>query len=113
MVGSEFQLCDFKFGPQTLRLGMNGCSPLAISNLEVRLGKPILLDVKLPQCAYGREMYGSSNGEPACLSYFRTTTDKGEPLPEVEVSLQLGRNAPLTHSHGRWQETMDGTLDMI
>src|SRR5450755_3161993 len=67
-VGAEFQICDFSFGPHTLRLGTNECFPLSVSNLEVRLGKPIALDVRLPKCVLGDIMYGSSTGELACFT---------------------------------------------
>lgn len=30
LVGTEFQICDFTFGPHTLRIGMNECFPFAI-----------------------------------------------------------------------------------
>ena len=93
-VGAEFQICDFRFGPHTLRLGVNECFPLAVSNLEVRLGNPITLDVNLPKCAYGRPMYGSSTGELACFTYFRTTTGDGAPLSQVEISPKLGTTRP-------------------
>ena len=111
MAGAEFHVCDFKFGPHTLRVGVNECFPLAVSNLEVRLGHPITLDLKMPKCAYGRPMYGSSTGELACLSYFRTTKGDGEPLPEVEFSPKLGSDS-LTDSYGRWQGIMAGTKDV-
>jgi hypothetical protein len=112
MVGAEFQICDFKFGPHTLRLGANECFPLAVSNLEVRLGSPITLDVRLPKCAYGRPMYSSYTGERACFSYFRTTTGDGEPLSQVEISSKLGTDASLTDSYGRWQGIFAGTKEM-
>ena len=112
MVRAEFQICDFGFGPHTLRLGVSECFPLAISNLEVRLGNPITLDVRLPRCAYGRPMYGSFTGERACFSYFRTTTGDGAPLPQVEISPQLGTEASLTDSYGRWQGIFAGTKEM-
>jgi hypothetical protein len=102
IVGAEFQICDFRFGPHTLRLAVNECFPLAVSNLEVRLGNPITLHVTLPTCAYGSPMYGSSTGERACFSYFRTATAEGEPLSQVEFSPKLD-DASLADSYGRWQ----------
>lgn len=112
IVGAEFQICDFGFGPHALRLGVNECFPLAVSNLEIKLGNPITLDVRLPKCAYGRPMYGSSTGERACFSYFRTTTGDGEPLSQVEISPKLGTDASLTDSFGRWQGIMAGTKEI-
>lgn len=112
MVGAEFQICDFGFGPHTLRLGVNECFPLAVSNLEIRLGNPITLDVRLPKCAYGRPMYGASTGERACLTYFRTTAGDGEPLSQVEMSPKFGTDASLTDSYGRWQGIMAGTKEI-
>jgi len=112
MVGAEFEICDFRFGTHTLRLGVDECFPLAVSNLEVRLGNPITLDVTLPKCAYGRPMYGSSTGERACFSYFRTATAEGEPLSQVEVSPKLRTYASLTDSYGRWQGIMTGTKEI-
>ena len=112
MIGSEFQICDFRFGPHTLRLGANQCFPITVENLEVKLGNPITLDVRLPKCAYGRPMYGSSTGERACFSYFRTTTSNGDPLSQVEISPKLGTDAPLTDSYGRWQGIFPGTKEI-
>jgi hypothetical protein len=111
-VGPDFQICDFKFGPHTLRLGVNECFPVAVSNLEVRLGSPIALDLRLPKCAYGRPMYGSSTGERACSWYFRTITQNGEPLSEVEISPNVGPGIPRTDSYGRRQGIMAGTKEV-
>ena len=111
-VGPEFQICDFRFGPHTLRLGVNECFPIAVSNLEVRLGNPIMLDVRLPKCAYGRPQYGSSTGERACFSYFRTTTGDGAPLSQVEIFPKLGTDASRTDSYGRWQGVVTGTKEI-
>jgi hypothetical protein len=111
-VGSEFRICDFGFGPHTLRIGTNECFPVAVSNLEVRLGSPIVLDVRMPKCAYGHPMYGSSSGGVVCRSYFRTTTADGAALPEVEVLRKDGGGGGLTDSYGRWQGILAGTRDI-
>ncbi len=111
-VGSEFQICDFSFGPHTLRVGVNECFPMAVSNLEVKLGSPIMLDLRLPKCAYGRPLYASSTGERACSCYFRTTTGNGAPLSQVEISPQLGPDMSRTDSYGRWQGTMAGAKEV-
>lgn len=112
MVGAEFQICDFSFGPHTLRLGTNECFPISVSNLEVRLGKPVTLDIKLPECVYGDAMYGSSTGETACFTYFRTPTGDGKPLSQVEISPKIGSGGTLSDSYGRLQGIVAGTMEI-
>lgn len=107
MVGHEFKICDFGFGPHTLRVGTNECLPVAISNLRVVMGHPLFLNVVLNGCSYREVMRN------ACLAYFRTVDGDHKPLPEVDFSprLTLDQRAQ-TDSLGRWQGLFTGAYSL-
>jgi hypothetical protein len=98
MEGSEHKICDFGFGPHTLRVGTNECLPVAVSNLRLVLGYPITLNVTLNPCGYREQMRN------ACFVYFRTVDEDHSPIPGVSFSPRLNINIPnLTDGFGRWQ----------
>ena len=106
-VGSEFQICDFGFGPHTLRVGTNECLPISISNLRVVIDKPLHLNVVMQPCFYGHVTRSD------CLVYFRTVDSAQQPLPNVDLSPRLNADKPArTDSFGRWQGVFRGDFDI-
>jgi hypothetical protein len=102
MAGPTLRICDFGFGPHTLKVGTNECFPVVISDLRVVFGSPISLDVVLNACGY-REIVRS-----ACLLYFRVVDQDGHPVPDVG----LARDGLLkTDSYGRYQTLFRGSLE--
>jgi hypothetical protein len=98
MVAATFKICDFEFGPHTLRIGTNECLPVSVSNLQVVIGHPVVLNVVLNVCGYRETMRN------ACLIYFRTVGTDRQPVAGVEFSPQLTLDQPSrTDSFGRWQ----------
>jgi hypothetical protein len=94
----EHKICDFGFGPHTLRVGANECLPVAISNVRVVFGHPVTLKVILNGCGYREEM------RSACLVYFRTVGEDHMPIPGVSLSPRLNTpGATETDGFGRWQ----------
>jgi hypothetical protein len=107
MAGPTLYLCDFSFGPHTLRVGTNECFPVAISNLRVVVGSPITLNVTLNACGY-REQVRSG-----CLLYVRVVDDEGIPLSEVDFSPRIASiKPPKTDSYGRYQTIFSGKQEM-
>ena len=86
---ATFRICDFGFGPHTLRVGINECLPVAISNLRVRLGSPISLKVIPNVCSY-RDM------RSACMVYFRVVDEAGRPIPDANLFAPID-HGPLPH----------------
>jgi hypothetical protein len=104
--GSEYKMCDFGFGPHTLRVGTNESLPVAVSNLRVDLRHPVVLKVVLNP-AYGDEM------RSGCLVYFRTADADHKPLPGVHFSPELDvSRQPVTDGFGRWQSLFGGDRDL-
>ena len=91
-----FRICDFGFGPHTLRVGTNECLPVAISNLQVRFDSPISLKVVLDSCGY-------RNMRSACFVYFRVVDEDGKPIPGAAFSPPLTTAPAHVDSYGRWQ----------
>ena len=91
MIGATARLCDFGFGPRTLRVGTNECLSAAISNLQVVIGSPLSLDVTVNGCGYRETMRN------ACLLYVRTFDDNGNPVSDAKI----GPLAVNTDSYGR------------
>src|SRR5436305_2355302 len=77
--GATFTICDFEFGPHTLRVGINECLPVSISNLRVVLGSPLHLDVILNACEDPDVM------RDACLLYLRAVDAQGRPVSGAEI----------------------------
>ena len=103
MTGPTLYLCDFGFGPHTLRVGTNECLPVAISNLRAVFGSPITLNVTLNACGYNEKV------RSGCLLYVRVVDDEGHPIPDVEFSPPGRANeAPKTDSYGRYQVLFSG-----
>jgi hypothetical protein len=103
---SAHQICDFGFGPHTLRVGTNSCLPVAISNIRVVFGFPLNLHVRLDGCGYQEQMRN------ACLLYLRIVDEFGKPIPEVGFSPILVLNIPQrTDSYGRYQSLFKGNHD--
>jgi hypothetical protein len=102
LIGATARICDFGFGPHTLRIGTNECLPVAISNLLVVIGSPLRLDVTLNGCGYRESMRN------ACLLYVRAMDADGKPVSGALI-------APLTantDSYGRYQGLFKGTREL-
>jgi hypothetical protein len=107
MRGPTLYLCDFGFGPHTLRVGTNECLPVTISNLRVVVGIPVTLNVTLNACGY-REQVRSG-----CLLYVRVVDEEGSPIPEVDLSPGFAlAKPPKTDSYGRYQTIFRGNQEM-
>lgn len=104
VVGPDFDVCDFGFGPHTLRIGTNECLPVAISNLKVVFGHPVSLVAVINGCSY-------RNMRSACLAYFRVSDASGAPVGGAVLSRQ-GAPDVQTDSFGRWQGLFDGSRDV-
>lgn len=107
MHGSEHKICDFGFGPHTLRVGTNECLPVAISNLRVVFGQPLMLNVVLNDCGYrGRIRTG-------CLIYLRALQEDKAPIADVSLSPNLDPNGShQTDAFGRYQSLFRGAYDL-
>jgi hypothetical protein len=107
MMGSTLKICDFGFGPHTLKVGTNGCLLVAISNLRMVFGSPLDLHVVLDGCGY-REQVRSG-----CLLYLRVVDDGGKPVSRITFSPRLVTNQlPTTDSYGRYQALFKGFGDL-
>jgi hypothetical protein len=105
--GSEHRICDFGFGPHTLRVGTNEFLPVAVSNLRLMLGAPQILHVILDARSYGHPM------RSGCFVYFRTVDEDRKSLPGVSFSPQLNIKMPsTTDGFGRWQGLFGGAHDL-
>jgi len=105
--GSTFKICDFGFGPHTLRIGTNECLPVSVSNLRVIFGAPIHLDVFMNLCGYQDTMRN------ACLLYLRAVDREGKPVPAADVSMEPPPAVSLkTDSFGRFQGLFRGSREI-
>jgi hypothetical protein len=105
--GSEHKICDFGFGPHTLRVGTNECLPVAISDLRVVFGHPLTLNVILYGSGYCERM------RSGCFIYFRTVDENHDPLPAVSLSPTLDIHGPSeTDAFGRYQSLFHGSYDV-
>ena len=104
---ATFRICDFGFGPHTLRVGINECLPVAISNLQVRFGSPISLRVFTNATAYCGSGYRTG-----CLAYFRVVDEDGKPVSNAAFSPPLTTKPAATDSYGRWQGLFGGNRDL-
>lgn len=105
MVGPVLKICDFGFGPHTLRIGTNECLPTAVSNLRVILGVPLHLDVMMNSCGY------RYSGRSGCLLYFRVADANGGSVPDVDFSPRVTDGSSRTDSYGRFQSLFVGDRD--
>jgi len=103
--GPTFRICDFSFGPHTLRIGVNECLPVAVSNLRVVIGQPLNLHVLTDGCGYMETMRN------ACLLYFRARDEGGKPVPQAQFSVKSASSSTATDSFGRWQGLFRGSDD--
>jgi hypothetical protein len=107
MYGSRLRICDFGFGPHTLRVGTNECLPVSVSNLKVVFGHPLVLHVVLDPCTYWDLM---STG---CFIYLRTVDEDRKPLAAVHFSPEINRGVLAnTDTYGRWQGYFKGAYDV-
>ena len=108
MHGATLRICDFGFGPHTLRVGTNGCLPVSISNLRVVLGRPLNLNVMLNDCGYPDTL------RSACLLYLRAVDSRGAPVPDAEVLFHPSPGTlAKTDSFGRFQSLYRGSREII
>jgi hypothetical protein len=106
MRGSELKICDFGFGPHTLRVGTNECLPVAISNVRAVFGSPLFLNVVLNACGYREQM------RSGCLAYFRTVDDHHDPVPDAAISPLAADLPHHTDGFGRWQGLFGGSHEL-
>lgn len=104
--GPIVRICDFGFGPHTLRIGINECLSVSISNLRVVFGSPLHLRVYTNVCGYRSLRSG-------CLAYFRVVDDSGAGLPDVDLSLPPSDRPQRTDSFGRWQGLFSGNRHFV
>ena len=105
--GSTFKICDFSFGPHTLRVGTNECLPVSTSNLRVVIGSPLHLNVYMNGCGYQDTMRN------ACLLYVRAVDHEGKPVPDADILLRpIPGVQPRTDSFGRFQGLFWGGQDI-
>jgi hypothetical protein len=106
MVNPQFKICDFGFGPHTLKVGTNECLPVTISNLRLVIGKPLTLNVVLSACGYLEKTRN------ACLLYVRVVDERGSPVEGAQFSPWYSDPIPETDSFGRYQGLFIGTYDV-
>lgn len=90
---SRLEICDFGFGPHTLRVGTNERYPVTISSLIANPSYPIRLKIILnsgPQ---------ASSGSNFCEVYFRVFDEDGSPV--ANASVIAGNRAGSTDIYGR------------
>jgi hypothetical protein len=107
MLGPNLKICDFGFGPHMLRVGVNECLPVTISNLRSVIGSPVSLNVVLNGCGYRETMRN------ACLIYFRVVDEGGISVPGATFSPSLTTQTPQTDSYGRYQGLFKGSHDIV
>ena len=108
MHGATFKICDFGFGPHTLRVGTNECLPVSISNLRVVLGHPLHLNVMLNACGY-QDTFRST-----CLLYLRAVDTRGTPVADAEVVFHPSPGTlARTDSFGRFQSLYRGSREIV
>jgi hypothetical protein len=100
-----FRICDFGFGPHTLRVGTNECLPVAVSNLQLRIGSPISLKIVPNVCGYRSMRRG-------CFVYFRVVDEEGNAVPGATFSPPLTTEAARADSYGRWQSLFEGSHEI-
>jgi hypothetical protein len=107
--GSTFKICDFGFGPHTLRVGTNDCLPVSVSNLRVVLGRPLHLTVFMNMCGY------QENTRTGCFLYLRAVDRHGVPVSDAGLVFPPGMQAyGKTDSYGRLQTLVPrGTTEIL
>jgi hypothetical protein len=96
LVGPTLRMCDFGFGPHSLKIGTNECFPLTISNIRLHFGEPIRLGVQMNRCQGGGE-------RTACLLYFRVKDPDNRPLFGVHVASDGHEWPSVSDEYGRIQ----------
>jgi hypothetical protein len=91
---SQLHICDFGFGPHKLVVGYGFCYQTTISGLQLRLGYPIHLTVRLNECP--RDVWRGG-----CVVYLRVRESNGSPIDHVNVSLGPGPQSNVTDRFGR------------
>jgi hypothetical protein len=110
MEGPTLRICDFGFGPHTLRVGTNECLPITISNLRVVIGSPLRLNVIMNSCGY------MDIRRTTCLLYLRVVDTEGNAVPGADLLLRpIPEVQPetKTDSYGRYQGLFRGSRDVI
>jgi hypothetical protein len=93
--GPLLEICDFGFGPHTLRVGTNTCLPVAISNLTVTLGYPIRLAVVLNSCP----LYPVPGNY--CPAMLRVVARNGNPIGGVLIHAGFLKAPIVADGYGR------------
>ena len=107
MIGPTLKICDFGFGPHTLRVGTNECLPTTVSNLRIVFGRPIHLHATINSCGYQEEM------GTACRLYLRVVDTDGKPVPDVDFSPGMATDkTSRTDSYRRYQTLIGGRCDL-
>lgn len=91
---STFRICDFGFGPHSLVVGYGFCYPTTVSGLELHLGRPIHLMVRLNECP-------PHVSRGSCSVYLRARSPSGSALENVSVSWGTGGPPGATDAYGR------------
>ena len=108
MEGPTLRICDFGFGPHSLRVGASWGLPVTVSNLRLLLKAPLNIKVVLNSTNYTGGM-GSG-----CLLYLRVADRAGQPVPGADI---LQSNFPGTSakadSFGRYQALYGGTNEIV
>jgi hypothetical protein len=84
---SQAELCDFGFGPHTIIVARDSCTPVVLQNIRLRIGETQKFYVVLNPCAH----YFGTKG---CSVYFRISSNVGGPLSNPHVSVS-GLTEPL------------------
>lgn len=95
--GPTARICDFGFGPHSLVVGYGFCYPVTISNLRLRVGRPIHLTVRLNACP--PDNWGGS----LCQVYLRVHESSGAAVPGARLARGDGTSDNLSDQYGRVQ----------
>ena len=106
--GRTIYICDFGFGPHTLRVLTNGILPVSISNIQLIIDSPLTLHVYLNGYGYPHVM------RTACLLYVRVLDETGAGVAGADISYAL----PIwklgsTDSYGRFQGLFSGSREVL
>ena len=100
--GSTVRICDFGFGPHRLVVGYGRCYPATISNLRLRMGRPIHLTVRLNACP--PDNWGGS----LCDVYLRVREPSGAPVAGAGLALGDDGSNSLSDQYGRVESFLVG-----
>jgi hypothetical protein len=106
--GSTLKICDFDFGPHTLRVGTNECLPVSVGNIRLVMGRPLDINVFMNLCGYQDVM------RHGCFLYLRVVDADGHPVPEANIESRPGGEAlAKADSYGRLQTLFLGTKELV